>query len=90
VDERGAGELRSATAAGGDFERHQSGRQRAAYDALDVDTLYRAAAIRCSGGRHRVVAVFGGLSIEEAAEVLKLSVATVNRLGDGQSVAGSN
>jgi RNA polymerase sigma factor (TIGR02999 family) len=52
----------------------------AAYDALDVDTLlselkeFDAVAADVVSLR-----VFGGLSIEEAAEVLKLSVATVNR-----------
>jgi RNA polymerase sigma-70 factor, ECF subfamily len=52
----------------------------AAYDALDVDTLlaelqqFDAVAADIVSLR-----VFGGLSIEETAEVLKLSVATVNR-----------
>jgi RNA polymerase sigma-70 factor, ECF subfamily len=56
------------------------GVSEAAYDALDVDTLlselqqFDAAAADIVSLR-----VFGGLSIEEAAEVLKLSVATVNR-----------
>lgn len=56
------------------------GVNEAAYDALDVDTLlselyqFDAAAADIVSLR-----VFGGLSIEEAAEVLKLSVATVNR-----------
>ena len=56
------------------------GVDEAPYDALDVDTLlselqqFDAVAADIVSLR-----VFGGLSIEEAAEVLKLSVATVNR-----------
>jgi RNA polymerase sigma-70 factor, ECF subfamily len=51
-----------------------------AYDALDVDTLigelqqFDAVAADIVSLR-----IFGGLSIEEAAEVLELSMATVNR-----------
>jgi RNA polymerase sigma factor (TIGR02999 family) len=56
------------------------GASEAAYDALDVDSLlgelqqFDAVAADIVALR-----VFGGLSIEEAAEALKLSVATVNR-----------
>jgi RNA polymerase sigma factor (TIGR02999 family) len=56
------------------------GASEAAYDALDVDALlselqeFDAAAADVVSLR-----VFGGLSIEESAEALKLSVATVNR-----------
>ncbi|MDE2221074.1 MAG: sigma-70 family RNA polymerase sigma factor [Gammaproteobacteria bacterium] len=52
----------------------------AAYDALDVDDLLSELK-RFDDQAAEIVAlrVFGGLSIEEAAEVLQLSVATVNR-----------
>jgi RNA polymerase sigma factor (TIGR02999 family) len=56
------------------------GGQDAGYDALDVEALlvelqgYDNVAAEVVSMR-----IFGGLSIEEAAEVLKLSVATVNR-----------
>ena len=56
------------------------GGREAAYDALDVDMVL-AALKDIDDVAAEVVSlrVFGGLSIEEAAEVLKLSVATVNR-----------
>jgi RNA polymerase sigma factor (TIGR02999 family) len=52
----------------------------AAYDALDVDALL-AELQQIDAVAADVVSlrVFGGLSIEESAEVLKVSVATVNR-----------
>ena len=56
------------------------GGSEAAYDALDVDRLLSELQ-QFDAVAADVVAlrVFGGLSIEEAAEALKLSVATVNR-----------
>ena len=56
------------------------GVSEAAYDALDVDALISELQTFDSVAADVVsLRVFGGLSIEEAAEVLKLSVATVNR-----------
>lgn len=56
------------------------GVSEAAYDALDVDALIGELQKFDSVAADIVsLRVFGGLSIEEAAEVLKLSVATVNR-----------
>jgi len=56
------------------------GANEAAYDALDVDALLSELQ-RIDEVAAEVVSlrVFGGMSIEETAEVLKLSVATVNR-----------
>jgi RNA polymerase sigma factor (TIGR02999 family) len=56
------------------------GANEAAYDAVDVDTLLSELQ-RIDEVAAEVVSlrVFGGMSIEETAEVLKLSVATVNR-----------
>jgi RNA polymerase sigma factor (TIGR02999 family) len=56
------------------------GANEAAYDALDVDTLLSELQ-RIDEVAAEIVSlrVFGGMSIEETAEVLKLSVATVNR-----------
>jgi RNA polymerase sigma factor (TIGR02999 family) len=56
------------------------GVSESAYDALDVDTLL-AELQQFDAVAADIVAlrVFGGLSIEEAAEALRLSVATVNR-----------
>ena len=56
------------------------GGSEAGYDALDVDRLLSELQ-QFDAVAADVVAlrVFGGLSIEEAAEALKLSVATVNR-----------
>ena len=56
------------------------GGSEAGYDALDVDRLLSELQ-QFDAVAADVVAlrVFGGLSIEEAAETLKLSVATVNR-----------
>jgi RNA polymerase sigma factor (TIGR02999 family) len=56
------------------------GVSEAAYDALDVDTLLSELQ-QFDGVAADVVSlrIFGGLSIEEAAEVLQLSVATINR-----------
>jgi RNA polymerase sigma factor (TIGR02999 family) len=56
------------------------GANEAAYDALDVDTLL-SELHRIDEVAAEIVSlrVFGGMSIEETAEVLKLSVATVNR-----------
>jgi RNA polymerase sigma factor (TIGR02999 family) len=56
------------------------GASDAAYDALDIDSLLTELQ-RFDDVAAEVVSlrVFGGMSIEEAAEVLKLSVATVNR-----------
>ena len=56
------------------------GVNEAAYDALDVDTLLSELQ-RIDEVAAEIVSlrVFGGMSIEETAEVLKLSVATVNR-----------
>jgi RNA polymerase sigma factor (TIGR02999 family) len=56
------------------------GASDAAYDALDVDSLLTELQ-RFDDVAAEIVTlrVFGGLSIEESAEVLKLSVATVNR-----------
>jgi RNA polymerase sigma-70 factor, ECF subfamily len=56
------------------------GASDASYDALDVDSLLTELQ-RFDNVAAEIVTlrVFGGLSIEESAEVLKLSVATVNR-----------
>jgi RNA polymerase sigma factor (TIGR02999 family) len=51
-----------------------------AYDALDVDTLLcELQQIDALAADVVTLRVFGGLSIEEAAESLTVSVATVNR-----------
>jgi RNA polymerase sigma factor (TIGR02999 family) len=56
------------------------GGNEAAYDALDVDTLITELQHFDDVAAEVVsLRVFGGLSIEEAAEALSLSVATVNR-----------
>jgi RNA polymerase sigma factor (TIGR02999 family) len=56
------------------------GFNEAPYDALDVDALLRELET-FDGVAAEVVSlrIFGGLSIEEAAEALEISVATVNR-----------
>jgi RNA polymerase sigma-70 factor, ECF subfamily len=56
------------------------GASDACYDALDVDSLLTELQ-RFDDVAAEIVSlrVFGGLSIEEAAEVLNLSIATVNR-----------
>jgi RNA polymerase sigma-70 factor, ECF subfamily len=56
------------------------GASDASYDALDIDSLLTELQ-RFDNVAAEIVTlrVFGGLSIEESAEVLKLSVATVNR-----------
>jgi RNA polymerase sigma factor (TIGR02999 family) len=56
------------------------GANDAAYDALDVDMLLSELE-RIDDVAAEVVSlrVFGGMSVEETAEVLRLSVATVNR-----------
>jgi RNA polymerase sigma-70 factor, ECF subfamily len=56
------------------------GLNEAAYDALDVDSLLSELQ-RIDEVAAEIVSlrVFGGMSIKETAEVLKLSVATVNR-----------
>ena len=56
------------------------GESDAAYDALDVDRLLTELQ-RFDDVAAEIVSlrVFGGMSIEETAEVLSLSVATVNR-----------
>ena len=56
------------------------GAKEAGYDALDVDALLSELQQFDDTAADVVsLRVFGGLSIEETAEVLKLSVATVNR-----------
>jgi RNA polymerase sigma-70 factor, ECF subfamily len=56
------------------------GVNEAAYDALDVDDLLsRLQQFDAVAANIFSLRVFGGMSIEEVAEVLKLSVATVNR-----------
>jgi RNA polymerase sigma factor (TIGR02999 family) len=56
------------------------GAAEAAYDALDVDTLLsELQSFDATAAEVVSLRVFGGLSIEEAAEALQLSVATVNR-----------
>ncbi len=56
------------------------GGNEAAYDALDVDTLITELQDFDDVAAEVVtLRVFGGLSIEEAAQALSLSVATVNR-----------
>ena len=56
------------------------GASDAAYDALDVDDLLcRLQQFDAVAANIFSLRVFGGMSIEEVAEVLKLSVATVNR-----------
>jgi RNA polymerase sigma-70 factor, ECF subfamily len=56
------------------------GANEAAYDALDVDDLLsRLQQFDAIAANIFSLRVFGGMSIEEVAEVLKLSVATVNR-----------
>jgi RNA polymerase sigma-70 factor, ECF subfamily len=56
------------------------GVNEAAYDALDVDDLLsRLQQFDAVAANVFSLRVFGGMSIEEVAEVLKLSVATVNR-----------
>jgi RNA polymerase sigma factor (TIGR02999 family) len=52
----------------------------AAYDALDVDTLLtELQSFDATAAEVVSLRVFGGLSIEETAEAMQLSVATVNR-----------
>jgi RNA polymerase sigma factor (TIGR02999 family) len=56
------------------------GGEDAGYDALDVDTLLEE--LKCydeAAAEIVSLRVFGGLSIEEVAEALSLSIATVNR-----------
>jgi RNA polymerase sigma factor (TIGR02999 family) len=56
------------------------GSNEAPYDALDVDALLKELETFDSVAAEVVaLRIFGGLSIEEAAEALKVSVATVNR-----------
>lgn len=56
------------------------GANEAGYDALDVDTLLvELKGIDEVAAEVVSLRVFGGLSIEEAAEALSLSVSTVNR-----------
>jgi RNA polymerase sigma factor (TIGR02999 family) len=56
------------------------GSNEAPYDALDVDSLLKELDTFDSVAAEVVsLRIFGGLSIEEAAEALKVSVATVNR-----------
>jgi DNA-directed RNA polymerase specialized sigma24 family protein len=56
------------------------GAKEAGYDALDVDALLTELQQFDDTAADVVsLRVFGGLSIEETAEALKLSVATVNR-----------
>jgi len=56
------------------------GVNEAAYDALDVDDLLsRLQQFDAIAANVFSLRVFGGMSIEEVAEVLTLSVATVNR-----------
>ena len=56
------------------------GANEEAYDALDVDDLLsRLQQFDSVAAEVVSLRVFGGMSIEEAAEVLKLSIATVNR-----------
>jgi RNA polymerase sigma factor (TIGR02999 family) len=56
------------------------GSNEAPYDALDVDSLLKELDTFDSVAAEVVsLRIFGGLSIEEAAEALQVSVATVNR-----------
>jgi RNA polymerase sigma factor (TIGR02999 family) len=56
------------------------GANETAYDALDVDTLLdELQAFDRETGEVASLRIFGGMSIEEVAEALQLSVSTVNR-----------
>jgi RNA polymerase sigma factor (TIGR02999 family) len=56
------------------------GGSAASYDALDVDALLtELSSFDESVGEIVTLRIFGGLSVDEAAEVLSLSAATVNR-----------